>query len=100
MTDDDPEKKSEPWHLDRKVSITLILAIVAQTCGAVWWAATLDSRVKAFEDKVTRVEAKIDAQHDDPVRLARLEGGRDEQNRRLDRIEAKLDRLLEHWSTK
>lgn len=78
----------EPWHLDKKVPIALILAIVMQTAGAIWWAASLEARL-------ARTEEMLLQQKDDPVRLARLEGFRDELLRRLDRWEAKLDRLVE-----
>lgn len=35
----------EPWHLDKKVPITLIIAIVAQTGAAFWWASGVESRL-------------------------------------------------------
>ena len=37
--------RAEPWHLDRKVPLALILTIVLQTGLGVWWAAGLTSRV-------------------------------------------------------
>jgi hypothetical protein len=36
---------TEPWHLDKRVPIALILALVMQTAGMVWWAAGLTHRV-------------------------------------------------------
>jgi hypothetical protein len=58
------------WHLDRKVPIALILAIVLQTGGLVWWASSLSERVNALErsrdatapqgERLTRVEVKIE----------------------------------------
>ena len=78
----------EPWHLDRKVPIALILTIIMQTAGAIWWAASLEARI-------SRTEEMLLQQKDDPVRLARLEGFKDELLRRLDRWESKLDRLVE-----
>lgn len=94
-----PREDKEPWHLDRKVPIALILTIIVQTSAIVWWAATTDSRLGEVERKTLAVERKIDAQVDDPVRLARLEGARDEGARRLEKIEIKLDRLLELWGS-
>ena len=83
MTDD-----RESWHLNKKVPIALILTIVVQTAGAVWWVALLESRL-------SRAEEALLIQRDDPVRLARLEGFRDDLQRRFDRFEAKLDKLIE-----
>jgi hypothetical protein len=37
------------WHLDRRVPIAFILAILAQTAGGVWWAGSIDSRVAAMQ---------------------------------------------------
>lgn len=38
---------SEPWHLDRRVPLSLILAMVAQTAAVVWWASGLEARLNA-----------------------------------------------------
>jgi len=34
----------EAWHLDKKVPLALIVAIVGQTLAAVWWAAGMAAR--------------------------------------------------------
>jgi hypothetical protein len=35
------EERQEAWHLDKRVPIALIAAIVMQTMGAIWWAASV-----------------------------------------------------------
>ena len=40
---------AEAWHLDKKVPIVLIGAIVAQTVGIVWWASGIHHRVGTIE---------------------------------------------------
>jgi hypothetical protein len=62
------------WHLDKKVPIALILAILMQTGGMVWWAASASERINALErraelaapqgDRLTRVETKLEAVQD------------------------------------
>lgn len=37
------------WHLDKKVPLAIIFALVLQTVGAIWWAAQIDNRVSAIE---------------------------------------------------
>lgn len=59
------------WHLDRKVPISLIFAILVQTGGFFWWAASATERLTALEkkadlfapqsDRLTRVETKLEA---------------------------------------
>ncbi len=83
----------EPWHLDRKVPIALIVTIIVQTAGIVWWAANVDTRLAVIE--------KTDAaQGGYADRLTRLESAKEDVSRRLDRIEVKIDRILETWSTR
>lgn len=38
-----------PWHLDKRVNLALILAIMAQTGGGFWWAASINERVAMIE---------------------------------------------------
>jgi hypothetical protein len=59
------------WHLDKKVPISLILAILMQTAGFVWWGATTAEKVSVLKerldaiapnsDRLTRVEVKVDS---------------------------------------
>lgn len=55
----------EPWHLDRRVPIALILTILAQTASVAWFFASLEGRVDVLEryevDSGRRVERNADA---------------------------------------
>jgi hypothetical protein len=65
--DSDPESH---WTLDRRVPLALILALILQTGGLVWWASSLSERVNTLErraeatapqgDRLTRVEVKLE----------------------------------------
>jgi hypothetical protein len=37
--------RSEPWHFDKKVPLTLMFFMLVQTIGVIWWAASLSTRV-------------------------------------------------------
>ena len=76
------------WHLDKRVPIALIATIVMQTMAAVWWAATMQSRIEALE-KMLAASATTES------RLVRLEQVTLTQSRTMDRIESKLDRVIE-----
>jgi hypothetical protein len=70
------------WHLDKRVPIALILAIILQTAGLVWWASSLSERVNSLErtrdanapqgDRLTRVEVKIESIQTGIDRIERL----------------------------
>lgn len=42
----------EPWHLDKKVPLALILTMALQTLGVIWWAASLSTRVDHQERQI------------------------------------------------
>ncbi len=74
----EPEN-DKAWHLDRRVPLALIFAILVQTAGAFWWASSISSRVANLEtqvanqaatnipsvERMTRVETKLDAMRED-----------------------------------
>jgi hypothetical protein len=66
MTRKPARPEDSNWHLDKKVPIALILAIIMQTGGIVWWGATASERLNALE-------RKADAAATQPERLARVE---------------------------
>ena len=76
------------WTLDKRIPIALILAIVAQTFGWVWWAASSTLRLDYIESSLAEMRTT-------ERRLTRLEQIAENQNRALDRIEEKLDRAVE-----
>ncbi len=68
------------WHLDKKVPISLILAIMVQTGMAVWWLAALESRVSVIENFATERAAV-------PSRLSTIEANQTWLMRSVERIE-------------
>ena len=84
MTD---EQRRE-WHLDRKVTVGLILALVMHAGTSIWWASDLTSRVKKMEQDQREAS-------DVPERLTRVETQVDGVREDLQRIEGKLDRIIE-----
>lgn len=65
-----PPEDSTDWHLDKRVPVAIILALLIQTAGMIWSAATLWGRVEALErrfqeqgdvvSRMTRIETKLD----------------------------------------
>lgn len=88
----------ESWHLDKRVPVGIILAIVLQTAGLVWWASKMDSRIASLEDADRRAdqihamtEAKLEGLRTDRERLVKIETQIEQMARSIGRIEAKLD---------
>lgn len=78
---------SNGWHLDRRVPIALILAIVIQTAGALVWAGSAAERLSFLERGAAQTGAIGE-------RTARLEEQTRHLQATLDRIEAKLDKAI------
>lgn len=70
------------WHLDRRVPLAMILAIIMQTGTFIWWASSLTERVNTLErervatapqgDRLTRVEVKVEGVQTSLDRIERL----------------------------
>lgn len=77
------------FHIDKRVPVAMLIALVAQTGGIVWWAASISA---------AQSQALIDARRIE-LRVERIEGERDDIKTRVIRIEEKLstqnDTLLE-----
>lgn len=64
------EHQNNKWHLDKRVPLALIFAILVQTIIVVSWLASLGERVNGLErardatapqgDRLTRVEVKLE----------------------------------------
>lgn len=69
MTEEDRQYQRE-WHLDKKVPIAMIMAILLQTGTFFWFASRLDHRVEVLERSESRAIVTAPAQAD---RITRLE---------------------------
>lgn len=72
-----PDPASTSWHLDRRVPIVLIVTILAQTAGAIWWASSVNSYIESdkaanavLSERLTAVERDNNAV---ATRITRLE---------------------------
>lgn len=87
-----PEVKD--WHLDRKVTLGLIFALLANACGSVWWAARLDATVMQHEQKIVAISASVNqlaiAQSNVNENLARIQEGQKYQTEMLREVRQQL----------
>lgn len=75
MTDD------KQWHLDRRVPLALILAIIGQSAAAIWFASSINSRVDELERLAE--QGRVDSRT-----IVKLETLVDELRRIVGRLEA------------
>lgn len=76
---------AEPWSLERKIPLGVILALAIQSGGALAWAG-------AAAERISTLERRLDHESGVDERLARLEAETEASRAALLRIEAKLDR--------
>lgn len=78
------------WTVDKRVPLALIVTLVVQTAGIVWWASSMASTVAQQGQRIVAVEQVRAGE-----RLAVLESNIGDVRGQLNRIEAKLDRYAE-----
>lgn len=76
---------SERWHLDKRVPIAIIAALMLQFAGVVAWGTQMAARV-------SQLEQIAESFREDRDRLIRIETDVTAIDRRLERME---DRLLD-----
>lgn len=81
--------EDDRWHLDKKVPIALIVALIMQAATTVWFGSKLDSRIAMLEDS-RLVQHVVDDKQDkltgDAITLLRSD---------IHDVGAKVDRLFE-----
>lgn len=75
----------EGWHLDKRVPISLIVAIVLQTISIVWWAAKSESKLDDHERRLTA----------DETASRQSNSKYNEMSERLARIEEKINGMID-----
>lgn len=79
----------EGWHLKREVNLSHLAATVTLALGLISWGNKIDNRITSIEAQVSFQKEILDSQQ---VRTAQLF---DQLSSRLQRIEDKLDRVIE-----
>lgn len=87
---------TEPWHLDKRVPLALIVTLLVQTAGIVWWAAGMEHRVSEHQRRIASLE-QFDVQSSSEARrvselLARLDERLTTQTELLREIRERLGR--------
>jgi hypothetical protein len=51
--------KEKPWHLNKSIPLTFILAIIGQTIALVWFVASLNSDIQSNTREIVRHETRL-----------------------------------------
>jgi hypothetical protein len=90
---------SEPWNLDKRVNIAIVLALMTQTAGAVWWASMMSASVTQLREADLRHEQTMERQRLDGIgqegRLRLLEQSATRVDERLGSMDEQLDNIAE-----
>jgi uncharacterized coiled-coil protein SlyX len=78
------------WHLDRKVTLGIIAALLANAASSIWWASSLDYTVQSHSVKIAAHDKEIEDMQNKASglveRLARIEANQTFQNETLREI--------------
>lgn len=64
-----PQNESRDWHLDKKVSICIIIALIGNFCSGIWYGAKLDSNVQETRTQVAELRLWKDHQDDERSKI-------------------------------
>lgn len=78
------------WHLDKKVPITLIVVLLVQFAGGIWYAGRSTQRQDEHERRINTIE-----QQNVSGRLGSVEGQLHDVKAGVSKINDKLDRIIE-----
>ncbi len=87
------EKEREGWHVGKEIPLAVIAALIAQTIGVVWLSAATVTKVDLIKESMViekAAQAADQKRQDDDSRRSE-----DRIIVRLDKFDAKLDRLIE-----
>jgi hypothetical protein len=90
MTPADQEAGRDLWHIDKKVPLAIVLAMLMQGASLIWWANGITKDNQEYARRISQLESQRADQ-----RLTVLESQMIDSRGSLSRIEGKLDRLIE-----
>ena len=80
---------NDSWHLDKKVPLSLIFAMLIQAAMVIWAVADIKKDVEILKSRVTTQQDRDDRQD------KTLEEVVSRLQTQLERMDGKLDRLIE-----
>lgn len=82
-------RRTEKWHVGKEIPIALILAMLLQTGGWIWWAATMSAKMDSLSFQVASLTSAQYTQTDATKDHALWAQQISDIDRRLDNLEGK-----------
>ncbi len=80
----------QEWHLDRRITISLIVAILMNAGSFIWWASKMDYTITSHEVRIVKNGKKIEKMREQEIvlfqRLSRIEANQENQTETLKEI--------------
>lgn len=92
-TEDQEKERVKQWHIGKEIPIAVIVVLILQTAGVIWWAASTSVKVEFMKETNVAsqlVQTSIDRRQDDEAKRSE-----DRILVQLDKINVKLDRITE-----
>lgn len=97
---DELERRVDRWHVAKDIPVALILAVIVQTAGGIWWMAQLSGKIDYLiaaqtefkAERYTREDARRDREFLEQKFTAGANADR-ELERRLGSLESRQDRV-------
>ena len=93
MTEECEKSQRRKWSIGREVPLATVAVLLAQTVGAIWWAASISAKVETVEKTAASsalIQAVTDSKQDSESRRSE-----DRIVVQLDKVNVKIDRLIE-----
>lgn len=84
-----PMTKPEPWHIKREIQIGHLITTMSVAFSLIWYAGKLEQRIALVEQAIAMQRDRDSAQDTQSATAYQ------QMHQQLDRIDAKLDRLIE-----
>lgn len=81
--------KPEPWHIKREIQIGHLITTMSVAFSVIWYAGKLEQRIALVEQSIV-MQRERDLSQDNQASMSYQQ-----MRQQLDRIDSKLDRLIE-----
>jgi hypothetical protein len=85
-----PPKDSNKWHVGKEIPLAMIFALLFQTAGVIWWAASLSGKIDNLTEQVAELKSDKRLQENSFKDIAVIEQRVVSNERRLLLLEARI----------